>query len=163
MTKQGDIVRFRCEPKKPKIGVVASPAIVYGEPGFAIQVPGNDDDFFYIKEEDLIEIISEDEMHRSELIRRLRGTYNLPVNDGAGPLDGKMIYTRQFQTEDLQREAADMLERIEKGDMPYSFEVESMIDRLMVPADPMGIGHEYVVPIRAEAAAVLTTVLDQAE
>jgi hypothetical protein len=41
-----------------------------------------------------------------ELVDRLRGIYVIPVNDGAGPLDGKTTFTRYFATGDLCKRAA---------------------------------------------------------
>lgn len=40
------------------------------------------------------------------LIDRLRGIYTLPVNDGAGLLDGKDTFTRTFPVAPIQVEAA---------------------------------------------------------
>lgn len=40
------------------------------------------------------------------LVDRLRGVYSVPVNDGAGPLDGKDTFTREFKTPPIQHEAA---------------------------------------------------------
>lgn len=50
----------------------------------------------------------------STLVDRLRGIYNIPVNDGAGPLDGKDTYTREFGTTPIQSEAADRIEQLER-------------------------------------------------
>ena len=41
-----------------------------------------------------------------DLIDRLRGVYTIPVNDGAGPLNGSMTFTRKFPTLPLNVEAA---------------------------------------------------------
>jgi len=46
----------------------------------------------------------------SDLIERLRGKYVIPINDGAGPLDGSMEFIRQFPTPPIHHEAADALE-----------------------------------------------------
>jgi hypothetical protein len=48
----------------------------------------------------------------SELIERLRGIYTIPVNDGAGLLDGKDTFTRTFDVPPIQLEAADALARL---------------------------------------------------
>jgi hypothetical protein len=47
-----------------------------------------------------------------ELVNRLRGIYTIPVNDGAGLLDGKDTFTREFKTPPIQKEAADTIERL---------------------------------------------------
>jgi hypothetical protein len=49
------------------------------------------------------------------LVDRLRGIYTLPVNDGGGPLNGKMTYTpaEPFFTPPVQKEAAERIERLE--------------------------------------------------
>lgn len=48
-----------------------------------------------------------------DLVSRLRGVYFVPVNDGAGPLNGKDSFTREFHVAPIQREAADRIERLE--------------------------------------------------
>lgn len=53
-------------------------------------------------------------MSNRELINRLRGIYTIPVNDGAGPLDGKDTFTRKFGgLPPIQGEAADEIERLQ--------------------------------------------------
>lgn len=47
-----------------------------------------------------------------DLVDRLRGQYHLPVNDGAGPLNGSMTFSREFPTPPIQKEAAAELERL---------------------------------------------------
>jgi hypothetical protein len=46
----------------------------------------------------------------SSLVERLRGVYRLGVNDGHGPLNGSMTFTREFQTPPIQHEAAERIE-----------------------------------------------------
>lgn len=47
----------------------------------------------------------------SGLVRRLRGIYTIPVNDGAGLLNGKDTFTRVFEgLPPIQKEAADAIE-----------------------------------------------------
>jgi hypothetical protein len=48
------------------------------------------------------------------LVDRLRGIYTIPVNDGAGPLNGKMTFTPEepFFVPPIQKEAADEIERL---------------------------------------------------
>jgi hypothetical protein len=43
---------------------------------------------------------------------RLRGIYTIPVNDGAGLLDGKDTFTRSFTTPPIQQAAADLIETL---------------------------------------------------
>lgn len=50
-----------------------------------------------------------------DLVDRLRGNYHLPVNDGAGPLNGSMTFSRQFETPPIQKQAADEIERLRNG------------------------------------------------
>lgn len=47
-----------------------------------------------------------------KLTDRLRGIYVLPVNDGAGLLDGKDTFTRNFETPPIQHEAAGVIEAL---------------------------------------------------
>jgi hypothetical protein len=47
-----------------------------------------------------------------DLIDRLRGQYHLPVNDGAGPLNGSMTFSREFPTPPIQKEAAVEIEKL---------------------------------------------------
>lgn len=47
-----------------------------------------------------------------DLVDRLRGKYVLAVNDGAGPLNGKDTFAREFQTPPIQHEAAAEIERL---------------------------------------------------
>jgi hypothetical protein len=58
------------------------------------------------------------------LTERLRGIVRVPVNDGAGLLDGKDFFERSFPTSKLALEAADRIERLETtlnyvADMTY--------------------------------------------
>lgn len=46
------------------------------------------------------------------LVDRLRGKYHIPVNDGAGPLNGSMTFSREFPTPPIQKEAADLIEQL---------------------------------------------------
>ena len=45
------------------------------------------------------------------LIERLNGRYTIPVNDGAGLLDGKDTFSRTFTVPSIQLEAAAALQR----------------------------------------------------
>jgi hypothetical protein len=51
----------------------------------------------------------------STLTERLRGIYRLGVNDGAGLLDGKDTFTRDFGTTPIKSEAADRIEALEEA------------------------------------------------
>ena len=48
-----------------------------------------------------------------DLCNRLRGIYNIPISDGAGPIDGKDIFTRKFDTPPINQEAAKAIEEID--------------------------------------------------
>ena len=50
----------------------------------------------------------------SDLVKRLRGIYTVPISDGCGPLDGKSEFTRTFKTPLIQHEAAARIEALEK-------------------------------------------------
>lgn len=47
-----------------------------------------------------------------DLVDRLRGIYTIPVNDGAGLLNGKDTFTQEFPVTPISREAADEIERL---------------------------------------------------
>lgn len=47
-----------------------------------------------------------------DITYRLRGIYTVPVNDGAGLLNGKDTFTREFKTPPIQHEAAAEIERL---------------------------------------------------
>lgn len=47
-----------------------------------------------------------------KLTDRLRGIYTIPVNDGAGLLNGKDTFTRNFETTPIQHEAADVIDEL---------------------------------------------------
>jgi hypothetical protein len=49
----------------------------------------------------------------STICDRLRGQYNIPVSDGAGPLNGSMVFNRSFQTTPIQNAAADLIEQLQ--------------------------------------------------
>lgn len=97
-----------------------------------------------------------------DLPNRLRGVITIPVNDGAGLLDGKDTFTRDYGYQgELQHRASLLIESIVKGE-PYNTEaVESVIDELMEPADPFGTGKAYLVPIRHKAAQLLQLFMNQ--
>tara|TARA_R110002096_G_scaffold66682_2_gene162176 strand:- start:10429 stop:10743 length:315 start_codon:yes stop_codon:yes gene_type:complete len=46
------------------------------------------------------------------LVMRLRGDYSIPINDGCGPIDGKMEYERHFDTPPIQVTAADVIKEM---------------------------------------------------
>ncbi len=48
-----------------------------------------------------------------KLTDRLRGIYTVPVNDGAGLLNGKDTYTNTFPVPPINIEAANEIERLE--------------------------------------------------
>ena len=53
-------------------------------------------------------------MNATDICQRLRGIYTVPVNDGAGLLDGKDTFTREFVTPPIQHEAANEIEKLRK-------------------------------------------------
>lgn len=67
----------------------------------------------------------------NDLCARLRGTYTIPVNDGAGPLDGRTTFTREFWTPPIQHEAAARIEVLEAAlrDMLLCAEVQDFEER----------------------------------
>lgn len=73
----------------------------------------------------------------SDLVERLRGIYNIPVNDGAGPLNGSMTFTRAFKTSPIMHEAADRIEQLEsqlanarKADSELADRLEKLLERV---------------------------------
>ena len=87
-----------------------------------------------------------------QLVDRLRGIYHLPVNDGAGPLNGSMVFSRTYENKDpLQHRAALLIERLQAGEAVEWLEVNTLCMELIEPADPLGMGKLYLVPIRHEA------------
>ena len=46
------------------------------------------------------------------MVMRLRGDYSIPINDGCGPIDGKMEYERHFATPPIQVAAAEAIEQM---------------------------------------------------
>jgi len=50
---------------------------------------------------------------KADLVKRLRGEYEIPVNDGAGPLDGKDTFTRTFPVPPIHTEAANAIEELQ--------------------------------------------------
>lgn len=67
-----------------------------------------------------------------DLLDRLRGIYTVPVNDGAGLLDGKSTFTRRFPTLAINVEAAARIEKLEQ----FKAYVHARLDAAGVPADP---------------------------
>jgi hypothetical protein len=93
---------------------------------------------------------------------RLRGIYHIPVDDGAGPLNGKDIYSRDFGDQgNLQRRAAIVIECLQNGETIDVDVIDEIVDELVVPDDPLGMGHTYVVPIRKEAAERIKHLWDE--
>lgn len=99
----------------------------------------------------------------STLIRRLTGIYAIPINDGLGPLEGEQIidgqphFVREFDTSSrvVQHDAAAMIQRLESGEEPNVEQVQQLIEELKKPADPLGMGKLFIVPIHREAIARL--------
>lgn len=51
-------------------------------------------------------------MEQLDIVERLRGKIRVPVNDGAGLLDGKDFFERTFPTSKAAIEAADEIEKL---------------------------------------------------
>lgn len=101
-------------------------------------------------------------MTHLKLTDRLRGIYHLPVNDGAGPLDGSYTFTRQFTgAAEIQPEAANVIEALERGDDISPTAVENIIKRLLTPDFYMNMSEKYVPPIHKEAAEVLQELISK--
>jgi hypothetical protein len=66
-------------------------------------------------DEELRAALARDADHRLTLVERRRGVYTVPINDGAGPLDGSYEFTRTFETPPIQHEAAAEIERLRSG------------------------------------------------
>jgi hypothetical protein len=91
-------------------------------------------------------------MAHLRLIDRLRGIYHLPVNDGAGPLNGSYTFSRQFTGQpEIQGEAADVIEALENGDKIPASVVENLIKRLLIPDNYMNMPNKFVPPIHQQA------------
>lgn len=80
----------------------------------------------------------------NELCDRLRGIYTIPVNDGAGPLNGKDTFTREFPGGvPIQYEAAARLEAMarllagerakNKVQQEMILELEAELDKALTP------------------------------
>lgn len=95
------------------------------------------------------------------LVDRLQGIYILPVNDGAGPLDGKMTFERRHKMDYIQVVAGEFIRQLEEGKPYTKFAVEFMIEQLLEEKDWAGLGlAPYVAPINHEAVEVLKNYLD---
>ena len=88
-----------------------------------------------------------------DIANRLRGIITIPVNDGAGLLDGKDTFTRNYGYQGaLNEDAALMIERLVTGEAVEWSEVNAICLELQQPDDPLGMGKKYVVPIRHKAS-----------
>lgn len=64
------------------------------------------------------------------LCQRLRGIYIVPINDGAGPLDGKDSFTQMVTTGPLHHQAAAVIEALQARVAKYEVALrEIAIDR----------------------------------
>lgn len=101
----------------------------------------------------------------SSLVRRLGGIYDTPITDGCGPLNGKMVHTRdwnkQFPRPQLHLDTAAMIVALEAGEEVDPEKIDLMIEELKKPADPLGInGTLFIVPIHCEAITRLKEFLN---
>lgn len=90
------------------------------------------------------------------LVDRLRGIYILPVDDGCGPLDGKMTFERRHRMDSIQIIAGEFINQLEEGKPYTEFAVEFMIEQLLEKKDWAALGLDpYVAPINHEAVEEL--------
>lgn len=95
------------------------------------------------------------------LADRLMGDYILPVDDGAGPLDGKMTFERRFNMDPVQIIVGEALRQIADGKPYTKFAINFMIEQLLEEKDWAGLGLKpYVAPINLEAVEELKKLLD---
>lgn len=86
---------------------------------------------------------------RLRLVDRLRGIYTVPVNDGAGLLDGKDTFTpsEPFFTPPVQKEAA---ERIELLEAAYADAISALRYIRLHHGDLYGVGWARLDDTHAE-------------
>lgn len=67
-----------------------------------------------------------------DIVERLRGKVRVPVNDGAGLLDGKDFFERTFPTSKAAMEAADEIEMLRNAlrDVLDAVDDMRLVDRL---------------------------------
>jgi hypothetical protein len=86
-------------------------------------------------------------MTPNTLIERLRGLIRVPVNDGAGLLDGKDFFERSFPTSNLAREAAARIEQLEAALRKIALFADSADDMDDDPLDlAIGIARAALAP-----------------
>lgn len=82
-----------------------------------------------------------------DLVDRLLGKYVIPVNDGAGLLDGKSTFTRHFNAPPIQRDAADAIKSLEHQVNALQAKLRKIVEA--ADGNPfMALGHyvEHVAP-----------------
>ena len=89
-------------------------------------------------------------MTPNTLTERLRGLIRVPVNDGAGLLDGKDFFERSFPTSNLAREAADRIEALDAALRGATYEN----DRLQASAGMAQYWREQYDLVRAHMEKV---------
>lgn len=70
-------------------------------------------------------------------------------------MDGQPHFVRKHQSSDIQQRAAKMILDLEAGVMTEVHGVLDLIEELKKPADPLGMGKLFIVPIHCEAIARL--------
>lgn len=89
----------------------------------------------------------------ADVCNRLRGIIIIPVNDGAGLLDGKDYFERHWPDQPaLHHRAAVIIEELVAGQTLSWTVVNEIALQLLEPDDPFGTGKKYIVPIRQKAA-----------
>lgn len=90
---------------------------------------------------------------RDTLVDRLRGVYTVPVDDGAGPLNGSETFTRQFQgLPPIHEEAAVEIERLRELNSALSGEVREL--RMVIAGLVLTAGGQLPVSEKNQALAM---------
>ncbi len=76
-------------------------------------------------------IESDVEPSGNTLIDRLRGIYVIPVNDGAGPLNGSNEFTRRFAVGKINLEAAEEILRLRKALATQQAEIQQILGKAL--------------------------------
>lgn len=84
-----------------------------------------------------------------DIVDRLRGQYHLPVNDGAGPLNGSTTFSREFPTPPIQKEAASVIEALKEA----LKQAQPLLAVLTKPDMSVSSHHLWAQCVEAEAKA----------
>jgi len=86
-----------------------------------------------------------DQQYALSLYERLNGVYNTPINDGGGPINGSMVYTRQFDTPEIYKQAARAMSFL--SNKMYVDDLDGLLCSLKTVNDPMNLGIKGIPPI----------------